>query len=30
MASAVMWLCSDGATSVNGQAFAIDGGYTTQ
>jgi NAD(P)-dependent dehydrogenase (short-subunit alcohol dehydrogenase family) len=30
IASAVMWLCSDGAAFVTGQTLAIDGGYTTQ
>ena len=30
IASAVIWLCSDGAAFVTGQALAIDGGYTTQ
>jgi NAD(P)-dependent dehydrogenase (short-subunit alcohol dehydrogenase family) len=30
IASAVLWLCSDGAAFVTGQAIAIDGGYTTQ
>ena len=28
VASAVSWLCSDGAASVTGQAIAIDGGGT--
>jgi NAD(P)-dependent dehydrogenase (short-subunit alcohol dehydrogenase family) len=28
VASAVSWLCSDGAASVTGQAVAIDGGGT--
>ena len=28
VATAVSWLCSDGATSVTGQAIAIDGGGT--
>jgi len=30
IADAVVWLCSDKASFVTGQAFAIDGGYTTQ
>ncbi|MBW4695269.1 MAG: SDR family oxidoreductase [Lyngbya sp. HA4199-MV5] len=30
IASATIWLCSDGAGFVTGQALAIDGGYTTQ
>ena len=28
VATAVSWLCSDGAASVTGQAIAIDGGGT--
>jgi NAD(P)-dependent dehydrogenase (short-subunit alcohol dehydrogenase family) len=28
VASTVIWLCSDGAASVTGQAVAIDGGGT--
>jgi NAD(P)-dependent dehydrogenase (short-subunit alcohol dehydrogenase family) len=30
IASAVVWLCSDSASYVTGQTFAIDGGYTAQ
>lgn len=30
IASAVMWLCSDGAAFVTGQTLAIDGGATAQ
>lgn len=30
IASAVVWLCSDGASFVTGQALAIDGGFTVQ
>ena len=30
IADAVVWLCSDRASFVTGQAFPIDGGYTTQ
>lgn len=30
VASAVMWLCSDGADFVNGHALAVDNGYTAQ
>jgi NAD(P)-dependent dehydrogenase (short-subunit alcohol dehydrogenase family) len=30
IASAVLWLCSDGAAFVTGQAIAVDGGYTAQ
>jgi NAD(P)-dependent dehydrogenase (short-subunit alcohol dehydrogenase family) len=30
IASAVVWLCSDGASFVTGQTVPIDGGYTAQ
>jgi NAD(P)-dependent dehydrogenase (short-subunit alcohol dehydrogenase family) len=30
IASAVLWLCSDGASFTTGQTFPIDGGYTAQ
>ena len=30
MASAVLWLCEDGAGFVTGQAIAVDGGWTAQ
>lgn len=30
VASAVVWLCSDGASFVNGHAMVIDGGYLVQ
>jgi NAD(P)-dependent dehydrogenase (short-subunit alcohol dehydrogenase family) len=30
IASAVLWLCSDGASFVTGQTIPIDGGYTAQ
>jgi NAD(P)-dependent dehydrogenase (short-subunit alcohol dehydrogenase family) len=29
IASAVLWLCSDGAAFTTGQAIAVDGGFTT-
>ncbi|MBH8563178.1 SDR family oxidoreductase [Nostoc sp. CENA67] len=30
VASAVVWLCSDGASFITGQSLAIDGGFTVQ
>ena len=30
IASAVVWLCSDGASFITGQTVPIDGGYTAQ
>jgi NAD(P)-dependent dehydrogenase (short-subunit alcohol dehydrogenase family) len=30
IAGTVIWLCSDSASFVTGQTFAVDGGYTVQ
>lgn len=30
IASAVLWLCSDGASFTTGQALAVDGGWVAQ
>jgi NAD(P)-dependent dehydrogenase (short-subunit alcohol dehydrogenase family) len=30
IASAVVWLCSDGASYVTGRALPVDGGFTIQ
>ena len=30
IAGAVVWLCSDGASFVTGQAIAVDGGFVAQ
>jgi 2-keto-3-deoxy-L-fuconate dehydrogenase len=30
IAGLVVWLCSDEASNVTGQAYAVDGGYTVR
>jgi NAD(P)-dependent dehydrogenase (short-subunit alcohol dehydrogenase family) len=30
VAEAVVWLCSDAAAFITGQALAVDGGYVAQ